>query len=79
VNDRPSESSNKYVSESGLKPLPLTKAEALLLKSPEANAVAAKERESAARVRKRQAYKERFFTIDMRRTFMSKPRSTRAP
>jgi hypothetical protein len=42
VNDRPSESSNKYVSESGLKPLPLTKAEAQLLKSPEANAVAAK-------------------------------------
>jgi hypothetical protein len=42
VNDRPSESSNKDASESGLKALPLTKAEARSHKPPEAKAVAAK-------------------------------------
>jgi hypothetical protein len=42
VNYRPSESSSKDIPESGLKPLPLTKAEARSHKSPEAKAVAAK-------------------------------------
>lgn len=42
MNDRPSEFSNKDFPESGLKALPLTKAEAQSRKSPEANTVAAK-------------------------------------